>query len=103
MKKKFIFWLCRILKVHLVEPIDQVTHVKVVHERVPYMHVKEQLVIDEQDLRHYSAVHEARLTMQHRIMQQIEPFIEWEAVSNAVDQKVYYRAQLYVAKPNPKL
>ncbi|CAB4160142.1 hypothetical protein UFOVP723_78 [uncultured Caudovirales phage] len=41
MKKKFLLWLCKSLKVELVEPINQVNQVHYVHEVVPYTLIKD--------------------------------------------------------------
>ncbi len=36
MKKTFILWLCKVFKVELVEPMQVINQVKMVHEKVPY-------------------------------------------------------------------
>ena len=99
MKKKFILWLCRILKVDLVDPINQVTNIKYVHEKLPYTQIIDQIKVSENDLRYHGAHYDLKLRMQQRLLTKIEPLIEWEQFTDPMTRELNVRARLFVANP----
>ena len=50
MKKKFVLWLCKVLRVDLVEPVDQVTQINLWHEIIPYTKIQHQVSFSKQYL-----------------------------------------------------
>ena len=46
MKKKFLLWLCKSLKVDLVEPINCINKIHYVHEIVPYTLIKDNVKLN---------------------------------------------------------
>jgi hypothetical protein len=75
MKKKFLLWLCKSLKVELVEPINQVNQVHYVHEVVPYTLIQDTVklypdLIPKQDLE--NVINQAKAEMVMRCAQRLE-------------------------------
>lgn len=48
--KKFILFLCRVFKVHLVEPHQTILHQKWVHEKVPYQLIQSTIKLSKYDI-----------------------------------------------------
>jgi len=102
MKKKFILWLCKVFKVELVEPVNQINRVEYVHEKHPYI-----LIQDVVRLNRYSfpnGTQEQFLTfekrdMLYRCMQQLEKeniivFEQWE---DHLEGDINIRCSFYAA------
>jgi hypothetical protein len=99
MKKKFILWLCKILKVNLVEPIDQILKVNYIHEKLPYIHIKDELKISEYDHKYNEINYDLKLIMHQRLLAKMEPLIEWEQFIDPMTRELNVRARLFVASP----
>jgi hypothetical protein len=99
MRKKFILWLCKILKVDLVEPIDQILTVNYIHEKLPYTLIQDQLKISERDFKQYAPTQDLKLRIHQRLLAKIEPLIEWECFTDPLTQEINVRTQIFVASP----
>jgi hypothetical protein len=102
MKKKFLLWLCKSLKVELVEPINQVNQVHYVHEVVPYTLIQDTVklypdLIPKQDLE--NVINQAKAEMVMRCAQRLEKenLLRFDQFEEHMTRKINIRCSFYAA------
>ena len=103
MKKKFMLWLCKILKVNLVEPIKQEMHVSYVHEKVPYTHVFHRSQINKFGVRPEDEpflITEHKKSIVQKIAQQLveEDILTWDEYDDVFTQTYKIQCSFFAAK-----
>jgi hypothetical protein len=101
MKKKFILWLCKVLKVKLVEPMQATHQVYFVHEQVPYTLIQDNIQLQ---LNPFSGMEEEVLSQTKRDMllrcithMEKEGLITWDQYEEPMNRTTNLRCSFYAA------
>lgn len=105
MKKKFALWICRILKVNLVEPIEPNAFINIRHEIVKYETVRCEIKIDEYELKRLSLSPEKLLMneLQKQLIGHIfnkSEFIQIETFRDEYNRCQVLRAKMFIGAIN---
>jgi len=108
MKKKFMLWLCKILKVNLVEPIKQEMHVSYVHEKVPYTQIFHRAQINKFGIRpedELSLITEHKKSIVQKIAQHLveEDILTWDEYDDVFTQTHNIQCSFFAAKKPTQL
>lgn len=101
MKKKFILWLCRTLKVDLVEPIQTKHQVKLVHKFVEYKLVQDIVSLQKDYLTppYMDTIRMTKREMVLRCAEQMmrEELITWSEYEDPIQRALKIKCSFYVA------
>ena len=104
MKKKFLLWLCKLLKVELVEPINQVNQVHYVHEVVPYTLIKDTVKLspdsiqwDKMALENFINQAKAEMVMRCAQMLEKENILRFDQFEEHMTREINIRCSFFAA------
>lgn len=102
MKKKFILWLCKLLKVDLVDPFNQINQVHLVHELVPYSLIQDVVRINKYALppnQLTEIIDQAEREMVLRCVEKLEPdILRWDRFEDPMNGIVNIKCSFYAAR-----
>lgn len=102
MKKKFLLWLCKSLKVELVEPINQVNQVHYVHEVVPYTLIQDTVKLDthsipKRDLEYIISKSKVEMVTRCFKMLEKENLLRFDQFENPMTREINIRCSFFAA------
>jgi hypothetical protein len=106
MKKKFLLWLCKSLKVELVEPINQINKIQYLHEMVPYTRIEDTVKLNthsipKQDLE--DIINQTKTQMVMRCAQSLEKenLLRFDQFEEPMTREINIRCSFYAAQHKP--
>ena len=103
MKKKFILWLCKVFKVELVKPINQINQYHYIHETVPYSLIKDTAKLNVNDIPIQDlerVVNQTKVEMVMRCFQMLEKenLLRFDQFEDPMTREINIRCSFYAAQ-----
>ena len=106
MKKKFLLWLCKSLKVELVEPINQINKIQYVHEMVPYTLIQDTTklapyLIQKPELENTINQVKSEMVMRCAQMLEKENLLRFDQFEEPMTREINLRCSFFAAQHKP--